>query len=44
MSDILDISDKLNIDGYLLTVDIEKAFDSLDHEFFAGRFLKKWLW
>ena len=44
ISDILDISDKLNIDGYLLTVDIEKAFDSLDHEFFAGRFLKKWLW
>ena len=32
-SDTLDISDKLNIDGYLVTVDIEKAFDSLDHEF-----------
>ena len=29
----LDISDKLNIDGYLVTVDIEKAFDSLDHGF-----------
>ena len=31
--DILDISDKLSVDGYLVTVDIEKAFDSLDHEF-----------
>ena len=33
ISDILDISDKLSVDGYLVTVDIEKAFDSLDHEF-----------
>ena len=33
MSDILDISDKLSIDGYLVAIDIEKAFDSLDHEF-----------
>ena len=33
MSDILYISDKLSIDGYLVAVDIEKAFDSLDHEF-----------
>ena len=31
ISDILDISDKLSIDGYLVTVDIEKAFDSIDH-------------
>ena len=33
ISDILDISDKLNVDSYLVTVDIEKAFGSLDHEF-----------
>ena len=33
ISDILDISDKLSIDGYLVTVDIKKAFDSHDHEF-----------
>ena len=33
ISDILDISDKLSVDGYLVTVDIEKAFDFLDHEF-----------
>ena len=33
ISNILDISGKLNIDGYLVTVNIEKAFDSLDHGF-----------
>ena len=33
ISDILDISDKLSIDGYLVTFDIEKVFDSLDDEF-----------
>ena len=33
ISDILDISDKLSVDGYLVTFDIEKTFDSLDHEF-----------
>ena len=32
-SDILEISDKLSVDSYLVTVDIEKVFDSLDHEF-----------
>ena len=30
---ILDISDKLRIDGYLVTLDIDKAFDSFDHGF-----------
>ena len=38
ISDILDISDKLSIDGYLVTVDIEITFDSLDHEFFCSSF------
>ena len=33
ISDILDISNKLRIDGYLVTVDIEKASDCLDHGF-----------
>ena len=33
ISDILDISDKLSIDGYLVTVNIKNAFDSLDHRF-----------
>ena len=34
ISDILHISDKLCINGYLVTVDIDKAFDSDDHGFF----------
>ena len=33
ISDILDISDKLSIDGYLVTVNIEKDFNSFDHAF-----------
>ena len=33
ISDILDISEKLIIDGYLVTVDFKKAFDSLDYGF-----------
>ena len=33
ISDVLDICDTLLIEGFLLTVDIEKAFDSLDHSF-----------
>ena len=40
ISDILDISDKLSIDGYLITVDIEKAFDSLDPGFLLILFKK----
>ena len=33
MFDILDISDRFSIDDYLVTLDIEKPFNSLDHEF-----------
>ena len=33
ISDVLDITKTLNIDGYLMTVDIQKAFDSVDHNF-----------
>ena len=32
-SDILEISNVLNLRGYIVTVDIEKAFDSLSHSF-----------
>ena len=32
---MLDIFDKLNIDCHLVTADIEKAFDCLDHEFLS---------
>ena len=33
ISDILEITKTLNIDGFILTMDIEKAFDSVDHPF-----------
>ena len=33
ISNILDICDKLSIYGYLVTADIEKALNSLDHAF-----------
>ena len=31
ISDILEISEGLNLKGYILTVDVEKAFNSLSH-------------
>ena len=40
ISDILEIADTLNLEGYLVTIDIEKAFDSLNHSFLIP-FLKK---
>ena len=33
ISDILQMSESLNLKGYIVTVDIEKAFDSLSHSF-----------
>ena len=33
ISDILEMKENLNMEGYLLTADIEKAFDSVDHYF-----------
>ena len=36
ISDILDISNKLSIPGYMLTVDLQKAFDSIDHVFLVA--------
>ena len=32
-SDVLEMCDKLQIKGFLMTVDIEKAFDSINHCF-----------
>ena len=42
--DILDISDKLSIHGYLVTVDIEKVFNYLDHRFLLVVLKKNWFW
>ena len=33
ISDILEMTDIVNVEGYLLTIDIERAFDSVDHCF-----------
>ena len=33
VSDVLEMSKQFNFDGFLLTIDIEKAFDSVDHTF-----------
>ena len=34
ISDIIETTKNLNIDGYMLTIDIEKAFYSVDHPFY----------
>ena len=36
ISDILEATDIYNTEGYILTADIEKAFDSMDHTFLMG--------
>ena len=40
LSDILEISNVFNLRGYIVTIDIEKGFDSLSHSFLLA-FLKK---
>ena len=40
MSDIIEVSDVFNIKGFLVTMDIEKAFDPLNHSFLVAA-LKK---
>ena len=40
ISDIIQTTDIFNLSGYMVTMDIEKAFDSLDHTFFL-KVLKK---
>ena len=51
ISDILETTKALNIEGYILTMDIEKAFDSMDHSFLIealrvfgfGEYFIKWI-
>ena len=51
ISDILEMSESLNLKGYIVTVDIEKAFDSLSHSFLLvcrkkygyGNDFRKWV-
>ena len=40
ISDILEMGESLNLKGYIVTVDIEKALDSLSHSFLVA-YLKK---
>ena len=40
LADILEITDTLDIEGYILTADIEKAFDSMDHSFLLASLSK----
>ena len=40
VSDIIELTDVLQIKGYMVTADIQKAFDSLDHTFLLAT-LKK---
>ena len=41
IDDVIKVCDIQKISGYLLTVDFEKAFDSLNHKFLTG-VLKKY--
>ena len=51
ISDILEVTDSYDISGYILTADIEKAFDSMDHTFLIatldkfgfGRYFIDWI-
>ena len=43
ISDILEITDTINLTGYLVTIDIENVFDTLNHSFLMA-VLKKWFW
>ena len=46
ISNILEITDSLQIDGLLITIDIEKAFDYVNHFFFyiCSKTMRFWRW
>lgn len=43
MSEIIEISDWFNVEGFLVTMDTEKTFDSLDHDFLRSVLIKIWI-
>ena len=44
ISDVIEMADLLKLRGYLVTIDIEKAFDSFDHTFFRSCIEKTRFW
>ena len=40
IGDLIDHADKENLDGMLFAADIEKAFDSLEHNFLFATLVK----
>ena len=44
IADIIGNTGVLNKEGFLVTMDIEKAFDSLDHTFVISVIEEVWLW
>ena len=41
ISDIIEIANTQQMEGFLVTMDVEKAFDSLDHIFFNFKTLSR---
>ena len=37
ISDIIEVCDTFNFEGFLVSMDMEKAFDSLNHNFYSGK-------
>ena len=44
ISDVLEITNFLDMEGLLMTVDIEKAFDAINHSFLTCVLKKIWFW
>ena len=44
ISVIVDICDHNNVGGYLVTIDIQKVFDSLDDKLVLAILKKSWFW
>ena len=45
ITDVLEITNSLDIEVLSMTVDIEKAFDSINNSFLIGvRVKKNWIW
>ena len=43
-SDIIEVGDVFNINGFLVMIDIKKTFDSLNHSLLLALLKKNWFW